>query len=159
LVNPNGIATGKALVNIALGAAGEAPTANNRDFSFDGMMAEVLIYNAGMDTNNFEDAIDYLHEKYFEFTPLLGDYNFDAQFDAIDYVLWRKNDSGNTAAYDNWRANFDGGEGGAGGAPFATPEPGALVLAGWAILATIGTSRTRRATADRWARSVARSRG
>ena len=38
--------------------------------------------------------------------PLLGDLNGDTVVDAADYVWWRKNDSGNSASYDQWRADF-----------------------------------------------------
>jgi hypothetical protein len=145
LVNALGIASGKELVNITLGAAGEAPTANNRDLSFDGMMAEVLIYNSALNTTDFDAAMAYLHNKYFIATGLPGDFNDDNKVDASDYVLGRKFSGNNLTVYNAWRENFGIGTGaGTGLDGSAVPEPGSVVLAACAVLATIGVSRKKR---------------
>jgi hypothetical protein len=64
----------------------------------------------------------------------LGDYNFSAEVDAADYVLWRRDPSRTQAQFDTWRARF----GNVAPATVAagelssltsTPEPTAMVLA------------------------------
>jgi hypothetical protein len=75
---------------------------------------------------------------------LAGDYNADGTVDAADYVIWRKTDSGNSAGYQAFRANFGLTAGAGGGSAGAIPEPGAMCLAGLgALLAGIGARRIR----------------
>ena len=68
-----------------------------------------------------------------------GDFNGDGKVDAADYVMWRKYDGNDPAAYETWRANF--GTPADGGAEAATvPESpvALLVIVGVAILALRG---------------------
>jgi hypothetical protein len=70
-----------------------------------------------------------------------GDFNLDGAVDAADYVVWRKNFSGDQAMYDAWRTNFGASLGPGSGATLpsaaplsaAVPEPTALALAALAI--------------------------
>jgi hypothetical protein len=64
--------------------------------------------------------------RYFAEAPpeLEGDYNGDGGVDAADYVWWRKNDGGNPAGYNTWRANF-GATGGGGPISWIARSPGA----------------------------------
>jgi hypothetical protein len=65
-----------------------------------------------------------------------GDFNNDGAVDAADYVVWRKNSSGDQAMYDAWRANFGTSLGPGSGAALpsaaplsaAVPEPSTLAL-------------------------------
>jgi hypothetical protein len=79
---------------------------------------------------------------------LPGDFNNDGAVDAADYVVWRKNFSGDQAMYDAWRANFGSSLGPGSGAVLpsaaplsaAVPEPAthalaALMLLGLSIVA------------------------
>jgi hypothetical protein len=89
---------------------------------------------------------------------LLGDFNNDTKVDAADYVVWRKNNGGNTTPLPNdnglglpindnhyqlWRANFGSGSSGSSAAFGSTvhvPEPGTLTLAALGSL-LIGAAR------------------
>jgi formylglycine-generating enzyme required for sulfatase activity len=71
-----------------------------------------------------------------------GDFNSDRVVDAADYVVWRKNDSGDVEGYNMWRANF-GRTGAAAAAASANapaagqtgvPEPESLLLLLMAVL-------------------------
>ncbi|HEY3394257.1 MAG TPA: hypothetical protein VGK58_16205 [Lacipirellulaceae bacterium] len=84
---------------------------------------------------------------------LLGDFNEDNKVDAADYVVWRKNDTANTALpndngvanqsarFDLWRSNFGEifGSGAQGVAP--VPEPSGCWLALMAVLAAASARR------------------
>ena len=88
--------------------------------------------------------------------PLAGDYNRDADVDAADYVLWRKNSGkfvlqysgadgdGNgfvdQADYNAWRAHFAGTSGSGSGSASAVPEPATA----WLLMCVIGWSICRR---------------
>jgi T5SS/PEP-CTERM-associated repeat protein len=78
-------------------------------------------------------------------TGLPGDYNGDGRVDAADYVVWRKNDGGQSG-YDLWRTNFGrtAGSGAVSGnaAASAVPEPSSLIVACW-LLVTIWSRRAR----------------
>jgi hypothetical protein len=79
---------------------------------------------------------------------LAGDFNEDQQVDAADYVVWRKNDGGNTALpndddlgtpiraehYNLWRAHFGESEMPGVGAGGAVPEPCSFGLAAAGLL-------------------------
>jgi hypothetical protein len=81
----------------------------------------------------------------FRFTNA-GDFNADGAVDAADYVVWRKNFSGDLTMYDAWRSNFGtslGPGSGSAGYPLgasaeplsaAVPEPTALALAALALV-------------------------
>jgi probable HAF family extracellular repeat protein len=63
-------------------------------------------------------------------TPvLLGDFNFDGNVDAADYVMWRKTD-GTPAGYNVWRTHFGtgGGSSAVASANAAVPEPATLAM-------------------------------
>jgi fibronectin-binding autotransporter adhesin len=71
---------------------------------------------------------------------LAGDFNFDGQVDAADYVVWRKG-LGSTymqSDYDVWRANFGTtvGSSAANASAVAVPEPRAasLTVLAWGII-------------------------
>jgi hypothetical protein len=75
-----------------------------------------------------------------------GDYNNDGTVDAADYVLWRKNPTGNggPGGYTTWVENFAEASPGSGGLSAGTvPEPSILAMIGLLIPFAIG-SRTRR---------------
>jgi hypothetical protein len=78
----------------------------------------------------------------FQSALLPGDFNRDGSVDAADYIVWRRNPSGNTLVdtnnYNTWRANF--GRTAAQLAESANvPEPEtfaficALLTAGWIV--------------------------
>jgi hypothetical protein len=94
--------------------------------------------------------------------PIPGDFNHDGSVDAADYVVWRKNFSGDQAMYDAWRASFGAslGVGAAsraaqspprlGGPTPTVPEPAALALAALALALLV----VRRKSLHRRARST-----
>jgi hypothetical protein len=65
-----------------------------------------------------------------------GDFNRDGIVDAADYVAWRKLGLPETD-YNLWRQNFGEVGGGSGAGGGAVPEPGALLLAMVAFIATL----------------------
>jgi hypothetical protein len=93
------------------------------------------------------------HQDVMPFTAapagLVGDYNSNNVVDAADYVVWRNNENTMTALpndpvggvigpgqFNNWRANFGASTAGSSaGLGTAVPEPAALVLAMFALLA------------------------
>jgi uncharacterized protein YjbI with pentapeptide repeats len=68
---------------------------------------------------------------------LAGDFNHDGTVDAADYIIWRKNFSGDQTTYDAWRTNFGRTLSAGSGSVFpsteplsaAVPEPTAFALA------------------------------
>lgn len=80
-----------------------------------------------------------------------GDFNLDGIVDAADYVVWRKNDPGNTDDYDLWRTNFGAGDSAGGGRSSVdattVPEPAGVVLVWIGILIC---SAGRRSTLADW---------
>jgi hypothetical protein len=79
---------------------------------------------------------------------LAGDYNFDGNVDAADYVMWRKAESSTAQGYADWFANFGATSAGGGSAAgFASanavvPEPGSAGLALVGLLALAYRRRT-----------------
>jgi hypothetical protein len=71
---------------------------------------------------------------------LSGDLNHDGSVDAADYTVWADGDR-NPADYTAWRANFGASLDGIGSAA-ATPEPGALGLAMFALVLQFRGART-----------------
>jgi hypothetical protein len=71
-----------------------------------------------------------------------GDYNGDGNFDAADYVLWRKHD-GSQGGYNAWRANFGKSAGNGSASPVQVPEPTVLALGVCSFL-SVAVSRRRR---------------
>ncbi|MEX0643578.1 MAG: hypothetical protein WD468_12810 [Pirellulales bacterium] len=145
MMNANGIGNGQAHL---LSTLGQLTSANaTRLWSFDGLMAEVLIYNVALDATDFDSVASYLNTKYFVSTVLPGDFNGDGFVDAADYVSWRKDEAGHGGndGYLEWRQNFDPGTGG-GSALVASqiPEPGSLALAIAMILGIAGGFRPSR---------------
>jgi hypothetical protein len=80
---------------------------------------------------------------------LPGDFNDDGAVDAADYVVWRKLNSGDMVAYNEWRTNFGRTSAGAGGEASgsgAVPEP-----ASWLCVALgICLVAWRRGTLTAW---------
>jgi hypothetical protein len=82
---------------------------------------------------------------------IAGDFNTDGIVDAADYVVWRKDFSGDQAMYDAWRANFGASLGPGSGsvlpsaAPLSAsvPEPTALALAALTLAPLAGQCRGR----------------
>ena len=73
-----------------------------------------------------------------------GDLNSDKNFDAADYVYWRKT-NGSAADYDAWRANFGNPPGaGSGLGAGAVPEPTTLLLSLLMIGSTFIAGRRKR---------------
>jgi hypothetical protein len=125
LTNFNGIGNGQIHLNVALGQLAQA-TGGSGDWSFDGLVAEVLIYNRALEEADFSAVSEYLNTKYFlSSTNQSGDHDRDGKVDAADFVVWRKNSNGNPDGYTGWRANFGTGSG-IGAAQ--VPEPNALAL-------------------------------
>lgn len=79
-------------------------------------------------------------------TPHPGDFDGDGDVDAADYVIWRKTMPGNTAKYNEWRANFGypPGSGSSLGGSGTVPEPGFLGLMFCVAVGAIGVCRRRR---------------
>jgi len=77
-----------------------------------------------------------------------GDFNFDGIVDAADYVAWRKTNSGDPLAYEQWVENFGPSNGGGASAPDlggnAVPEPIACVLLATVFIIFISPSRLLR---------------
>jgi hypothetical protein len=83
---------------------------------------------------------------------LAGDFNNDGKVDAADYVVWRKNEVANNslpndnglttqaARFSLWKSNF-GNMAGSGASSGAVPEPTALGLVMFAILAAASCRR------------------
>ena len=86
-----------------------------------------------------------------------GDYNDDGTVDAADYVVWRKYENTNTELpndpvggtvdidqFNTWRGNFGMSEGGgAGNWTAAVPEPGAALLAVFAMCGLLAAASRR----------------
>jgi hypothetical protein len=92
--------------------------------------------------------VDNFSIYYYAILPedLPGDFNEDDVVDAADYVVWRKTDSGNTTAYNEWVTNFGRNAVGLGGSgevgSSSVPEPAAfslLVLSACLLAARRGT--------------------
>jgi len=75
-----------------------------------------------------------------------GDFNGDDVVDAADYVWWRKNNSGDAAAYQTWVQNFGNNYApGSGGGSGSVPEPGFVGLLSIVALSVFASQRgTRR---------------
>jgi hypothetical protein len=103
-----------------------------------GDIAEVLIYNTALNTDDLNSVIAHLNTKYFLSTTTPGDYNGDGDVDAADYVVWRKDPgSFDPDAYDLWAANYGAGLGsGSSVTGTAVPEPTAIffVIAALTVL-------------------------
>jgi hypothetical protein len=74
-------------------------------------------------------------------TPLPGDFNFDGNVNAADYVVWRKTDGG-VAGYNAWFENFGrtpiaGGGSAEAGSP-AVPEPSAVTVMLFGLMTSAG---------------------
>ncbi|HEX2473904.1 MAG TPA: hypothetical protein VHK01_04105, partial [Lacipirellulaceae bacterium] len=82
----------------------------------------------------------------FQSTLLPGDFNHDGNVDAADYVVWRRNPSGNTLVdttnYNTWRANF-GRTAAQIASSTSVPEPESLAFVG-ALLSVVVFTRARR---------------
>lgn len=145
LIIANGLGNGGTHTGTALGTF-TGSTGSNNDWAFDGLMAEVLIYNAALTTTDLDSVATYLNNKYFvDVAAAPGDYNGDGFVDAADYVVWRKTDGENQAGYDAWRANFGTGNGASSALAAGTiPEPMTIwVLVIAAGLASLGIRRQR----------------
>jgi hypothetical protein len=108
--------------------------------NFDGRMDEVRISTVARGAGEFLFASSMTQD---------GDYDFDGDVDAADYVVWRKTD-GTQAGYDAWRTNFGATSLGSGSGlgSIAVPEPSALALVVFGGL-TLCTSCRRQARPNR----------
>ena len=85
------------------------------------------------------EAIAFLTEQ---LARIPGDYNQNGIVDAADYVVWRKNFSGDQTKYNTWRTNFGASLGPGSGAAIpsaeplsaAVPEPATVVLMIFAVV-------------------------
>jgi hypothetical protein len=71
---------------------------------------------------------------------LPGDFNGDGAVDAADYVVWRKR-GGTQTEFNTWRTNFGRTADGGTTSSTSVPEPAALLLSAWAIIALVATYR------------------
>jgi hypothetical protein len=128
-----------------------------------------LSYGSGINDNGliagqgyYDDGTGGLSDGYRAFLldassllppDLPGDFNFDGNVDAADYVVWRKTD-GSQAGYDAWRGNFGAslGPGSGSALPFteplsaAVPEPATLLPI--IFMAAVVLARQRRSTSQ-----------
>jgi hypothetical protein len=82
---------------------------------------------------------------------LPGDFNDDGTVDAADYVVWRKTNSDNLDAYNEWVTNFGRTQAGSGGfESTSVPEPRACLL----MIAGIYLLAMRRVTLTTWIRQL-----
>jgi hypothetical protein len=109
-----------------------------------GLLDDSNFFRIGISTNT--DGAQIYQIDNFRLVSLVpeglpGDFNNDGMVDAADYVVWRKND-GSQEGYDEWRTNFGRTSGGpAVGGANAVPEPSAMALVIWAVVATICVRR------------------
>jgi hypothetical protein len=82
----------------------------------------------------------------FQSALLAGDFNRDGSVDAADFVVWRRNPSGNafvdTTNFQTWRANF-GRTAEQLVESTNVPEPSALALIGTMLIAALFFTRRR----------------
>jgi hypothetical protein len=118
--------------------------------TFQGDIAELLVYKTGLGDTDLGSVFQYLGTKYgvtSASTLLAGDYNGDKRVDATDYIVWRNNLNGpedsllnrdptnsgpiNEGDYGFWRTHFGTsfGSGSSLGNAGAVPEPCTTVLA------------------------------
>jgi len=84
--------------------------------------------------------------------PLAGDFNSDGKVDTKDFVLWRKDQAahGGAGGYGAWRDTFGNSSGaGAGSTVIETsvPEPTAIMLLPFAMIALANVRKRKRAAA------------
>jgi hypothetical protein len=116
--------------------------ANNNALTLkqNGLLDDSNLFRIGISTNT--DGAQIYQIDNFRLVSLVpeglpGDFNNDGTVDAADYVVWRKNDS-SQEGYDQWRTNFGRTSGGpAAGGANAAPEPSAVALVIWAVIATV----------------------
>jgi hypothetical protein len=75
-------------------------------------------------------------------SPMAGDYNQDGIVDAVDYVMWRKDD-GTQLGYDTWRAHYGKTTTSRNLSNVNVPEPAALILIILMPLGWVSLSRQR----------------
>jgi hypothetical protein len=80
-----------------------------------------------------------------------ADFNLDGNVDAADYVTWRKTNSGNMAAYDDWKASF--GETGGSGLYTTGPQTPTL-LPGFPTTNPAGPPAVTHSEYDYWFRDA-----
>jgi T5SS/PEP-CTERM-associated repeat protein len=112
-----------------------------RLFTTDGAGSFLVHYGAGSAFNARQIVLTN-----FQSSTLAGDFNRDGSVDAADYVVWRRNPSGNafvdTTNYQTWRANF-----GRAAEQLVestnVPEPAAFALIGTMLIAALFFTRRR----------------
>jgi hypothetical protein len=140
-----------------------APTAGT---TFQGDLAELLVYKVGLGETEIGSVFQYLGTKYGVLgapAAVPGDFNLNGAVDAADYVLWRKNlgtsfdlngngdETGGSAGvvddadYALWRSAFGNPPG--SGATLETtnvPEPATAALIATILGAALAVTRNRR---------------
>jgi len=125
--------------------AGTSNFGNGVDISlgeiFAGGEEDLELYYRTTDGYIVKSVVDFVGEA----AGLDGDYNDDGKVDAADYVVWRKTNSGNLAAYNTWRTNFGNSQAGSGGmtggGESSVPEPTLIWIV---VAATLAVSTVRR---------------
>jgi len=137
--------TGTALLQgkIAVALMGDFFPANGQTFTI--LTAAGGITDAGMNLllpANFTAQILNSTSLVLTYSALLpGDFNADGKVDAADYVTWRKTNSTNISAYNDWRANFGRTSGTGSNSVGSVPEPTVMVLLG--VACALGTIMRR----------------
>jgi hypothetical protein len=140
------------------GIGGHAQDCCGEGETFDGNIAEIIIYARALSSTESNQVYSYLASKYLGSAVFLGgDYNADNVVDAGDYVVWRDNlgqfiglPNENPAAasegfvdeedYDYWAANY-GANGNNAVAQLGVPEPSSAGLALLVCLMKVVASR------------------
>jgi hypothetical protein len=113
---------------------GRRNPADRRDFSMNGRLDEVAIWNRALSDSEIAHLYNVgVGNPVLPTQPVAGDFNDDRMVDAADYVVWRDGQGTpyNEDDYDAWRANF-------GYPPTSSPpDPPQPRVLRWEIEATV----------------------
>jgi hypothetical protein len=113
---------------------GKRNAADRRNFSMDGRIDEVAIWNRALSDSEIAHLYNGgVGNPVLPTQPVLGDFNSDRIVDAVDYVVWRDGFGTvyNEDDYNAWRANF-------GYPPTSSPpDPPQPRVLRWEIEATV----------------------
>jgi hypothetical protein len=113
---------------------GRGQYAGNATDWFNGYIDEVRLSNSALQPSQFLFAPPS--------TVIDGDFNEDGKVDAADYVVWRKLNPNDSAAYEIWVNNYGDANAGTGGGNASVPEPTNAMLLGIMVCATALIRRT-----------------
>lgn len=91
-----------------------------------------LVFTFATDLTSFshvEELSSLMHRAILEAISEPGDFNFDGQVDAADYLLWQRGASPSANDLADWQANYPTGQGQVAGNAIAVPEPRSKILA------------------------------